>query len=196
MLTTKKRLQVRLSGFKSKIDKEGMKRLTIDMSLVETKGAMRGELASAVEMLVENPTLDGTACSEKMEGVRLTFSSPATPETINQVFESTNLFGFTIGRERSQEAGSIEKETSGRITVEFKFSPRVSEGGSWALANVGDELLMAIEKAQGELPLEPADEDPDSQEARNLRIINEEAADAKEISGKKPRVKKAKKAKE
>ena len=180
VLAQKKQLQVRLAGFKSKIDKEGMKRLTVDVTLVETKGALRGELTRAVEVLQENPSLDGLTCDEKMEGIRLEFASPVTPGTLTQVFESTNLSSFTVGRERSTDAGTIEKQTSGRITVDFKFSPRVGEAGLWALENVGDELLMSIEKAQGELPLDTADEGPDSQTARNQRIEEAEAADAGE----------------
>ena len=179
MLTTGTQLQVRLAGFKSKLDKEGCKRLTIEMSLTETKEAVQDELAQAIEVLQENASLDGLTCDEKMEGVRLEFASPAKPSAVTQIFESTNLSSFVVSRERSQEAGSIEKETSGRITVDFKFSPRVTEGGQWALYNFGDDLLMSIEKMQRELPLESAGDNPDSQESRNELITEAEKEDAR-----------------
>jgi hypothetical protein len=195
MLATRKQLAVRLTRFQPKVDKEGLKRVTVGLRLTETKGAVQGELSRAVEMLKENSTLDGTSCDETMEGVRLEFSSPVRPDSVTKVFEATNLFKFDIGRERSQEAGSIEKETSGRIAVDFKFTATLVESWQWGGENFGDDLVMTIEKAQGELLPDP-EENPDSQEARNLRIINEEAEQAEKVTKKKGRGKKSKKADE
>ena len=195
MLATKRQLAVRLVGFKPGVDREGLKRVTVSLTLTEIKGSVRGELSRAVDMLKENSTLGDTPCDETMDGVRLEFSSPVMPDAVTKVFETTNLFKFKVGRERSQAAGSIEKETSGRIAVDFKFTATLIESWQWGGENFGDDLVMTIEKAQGELLPDP-EENPYSQEARNLLIINEEAEQAAKVTKKKARGKKGKKADE
>jgi hypothetical protein len=47
------------------------------------------------------------------------------------------------------------------------------------VGNFGDELLMQLEKLQGDLPLEETG--TDSQDARNQRVIDDEEAEAPEV---------------
>lgn len=185
MLTIKKQLDVRLSSFRAKLNSEGAKLGTAGLTMEATKTVLKGALAEAAAMMRDNSSLDVIRCDEDMKSVRLEFASPAArPKVPAQVFEVTNLSGFTLEREKATEAGTLNKEKSGRIMVNFKFTIPLLTGGEWAVRNFGDDLIMNIEKAQGEMfeegkeAAEPA-EGENSQEARNERIEEGEQADTK-----------------
>ena len=183
MLTLKKQLWVRLSSFRAKLNSEGAKWGAMGLTLEATKDVLRGSLAEAAAMMRDNSSLDVIGCDEDMKSVRLEFASPAAPKQA-QIFEVTNLSGFTLEREKATEAGTLNKEKSGRIMVNFKFTVPLLQGGEWAVRNFGDDLIMSIEQAQGEMfeegkeDAEPA-EGEDSQPARNKRIKEGEKEDAK-----------------
>lgn len=178
MLATKKQLAVRLARFIPKLNNEGQKLVTVSLTMAEAKGAIRGALSEAVACMKANDSLDGINCDEEMESVALLFSSPATPEKIDKGFEITNLFGFSLAREKTTQSGTLNSEKSGRIEVDFRFTVPLIEGGVWAVNNYSNDLLLTIEKSQGELPLAPAEDNPDSQEARNNRVTEAEGEDS------------------
>jgi hypothetical protein len=175
VLATQKPLEVRLTKFSPKLNTEGKKLITINLEMAETKDSVKGPLAEAVACMKANDSLDDVQCTEEMQSVRLAFASPATPTLFQQEFEITNLFDFSVSREKTTQAGTLNAEESGRIMVDFRFTVPLTKGGKWACNEYSNDLIMTIEKAQGELSLQ--DQSPDSQEARNEHIAEGEKAD-------------------
>lgn len=195
MLTIKKQLAVRLTGVQFKLDADGAKWATMRLTLTVIKGALQNGLLKAAQSMTDEASMDKVNCGEEMKSVRLEFASPATESSI-QVFEVTNLFDFSLEREKTTQAGTLNSEASGRITVDFKFTVPLIQSYRWAGENYQDDLLMTIQKAQGEMFEEgqgaaESPDSPDSQPARNKRIEEGIAEDAV----KPPKGKRAKKAK-
>lgn len=188
MIKTGRPLEVRIVKFTAKLDSEGGKWYKVGLSLLLGDSAavvLQAQGAAALKLMGQNAKLDEVIIDDQMESVRLEFS-PVSGQEPDKIISSTELFDFVLSRETATQAGTLKKEKSGRIALDFSFNAPMMTIANWIEERFGNMVQLKIEKAQTELALQseaPAEpDDPDSQEARNLRIINDEAKQAEEIS--------------
>lgn len=188
MLKTGIPIEARIKNFGPKLDGDGGKWFNVRVSVVlgdSVAVQTTADLADAFKFLKKNGGAEGVPFSGTMEGVRLAMG-PIGASSPDKIIDSTTLFKFVLSREKSSKAGTIRKEASGRVTISFTFSVLMNKLKGWLEEKYGNLINIVIEKSQTELQLTPADgsDNPDSQTARNARILDEEIRDAKPAKGK------------
>jgi hypothetical protein len=183
MLNTETPMQVRLARFQMKEDSEGGKWGTATLTMkIEEVGGLKSPLKDGYKLMKSDTAYEELAIEQKMPNVQLEFTNGAGKGPATK-FDPKEIFGFTFRRESSTQAGTLKKDRGSGVDLSLKFTAPLNDCGAWALDNYGDTLTMTIYMVQGELPIAPADpEDPDSQEARNKRVL-EGAADEMKGSG-------------
>jgi hypothetical protein len=176
MLAMNQQLKVRLGKVRLKTDSEGGKWATLVLTMkVDGKSILDGPLSNASRLMAEDTELDSITTEQKLVNVRVTFQA-GTGRGPGRAFDPKELSGFTLNRETATQAGTIKRDRGTGVELEFGFTVPLNDAGAWAIANFGDDLVMTLDQLQGELPL--AEAGPDSQEARNERIVEAEAGDA------------------
>jgi hypothetical protein len=179
MLVMNKALKVLLGKVRLKKDSEGGKWATLVLTIkLDGISVLKGQLVNAYRLMTEDTALDAITTEDKLANVRVTFQSGAGTGRA-QVFNPKELTGFTLHRETATQAGTLKKDRGTGVELEFAFTVPLDDSGSWVVGNFGDELLMQLEKLQGDLPLEETG--TDSQDARNQRVIDDEEAEAPEV---------------
>ena len=171
--------QVNIAGLSPYKDTDGKKwfRMKIDM-LLRGEDRVSPPLLKLVDVMREDGEVDSVSVGEEVSNVQLEFYPVgAANSSTARRFESVVLSSFELSKEKSTKSGTIEKEFSGRLILSFKTAVPMMEAGVWALEAFGNDCMMLITNSQGELNLgDPAD--PDSQAARNNRILEEEKKDS------------------
>ena len=175
MLSKNTPLTVHVRRFRGRVSTEGQKLAVLGLRYIVdgTKGAV-GAIADAARLMKDQQTVGPISVDEEMKGMRLELQA-GTGRGPAQIVAVTDLRDFQVSRETATQSGTLKKEKSGRLTVDFSFAAPLVEIGHWATDNYGDDVTMTIAKAQGELDLQ----EPDSQASRNKRIVDGEKADRK-----------------
>ena len=181
MMVTDTQLPVRLSKVHLKLDSEGGKWGTFNLRMkIDDPGILQKPLLQGYELMKSDTAFDELTTEQKMDGVQLEFQNGAGAGE-KTIFEPKELFGFTFNRESSTQAGTLKKDR-GAVELEFRFTVGLAVAGVWALQNFGNDILVTIFKTQAELDLgDPTN--PDSQAARNARIVEGEAQDGADETG-------------
>lgn len=170
--------QVTLSTLNSYADSDGKKWFKVGISMLLNDGRIAPALAKTVNFMRANSSAECITLDETMENINLEFFPVGAQNSSNaRIFRSVILSHFSLSKEKNSKAGTIDKEFSGRLVLEFKTTVAMFEAGMWALENYAGDVMMIIGKAQPELPMEPVADNPDSQEARNERIEEDEKRD-------------------
>ena len=186
MLAIDKLLRARLSKIQWKLDAEGGKWVTFTLTMKpEAEDDLKTPLVSWYRQMISDTSANEFKTEQKMEYVQLEFQNGAGTGPVT-TFVPKELFGFQLNRESSTQAGTLKKDRGAGVEVEFRFTVGLAkESGVWGQNSFGNDVTMTIYKTQGSLlPEEPEPApvqeplDPDSQEARNQRIIDEEQKDA------------------
>jgi hypothetical protein len=145
-------------------------------------GKVSTAMLSRYRFMGEDADIPKIPSDDKMESVQLEFTSIGSQE-IQKSIPITELADFNLSREKSTQSGTLKKEKSGRIVLSFTFSAQMMLLAGWVEEHYGNLLNVTVEKAQEELKLEGGGEaseaasNPDSQDARNERILDEEKKD-------------------
>jgi len=172
MLQTEASLPVMLSRFHMKRDAEGGKWGTATLTLkVGDDFELLSPLEEGRQLMKSNTAFDELSIETKMEGVRLEFRN-GVGKGARTILVPKELFGFVFRRESSTQAGTLKKDRGVGVDLDFKFTVSLAASGMWAIENLGNMLDLTIFQTQATLPLKRGEADnPDSQEARNKRII-------------------------
>jgi hypothetical protein len=180
MLAMNTQLNVRLGKVRLKTDSEGGKWATLVLTMkLDGKASLKPPLLQAYKLMTEDTALDAITTEQKLVNVRVLFQAGSSTGAVRQ-FDPKELTGFTLNRETATQAGTMKKDRGTGVELDFGFTVPLDDAGAWAVKNFGDDLLMTLEQLQGELPLEESA--PDSQDARNQRIIDDEGAEAPEAT--------------
>jgi len=174
MLAMNTQLSVRLGKVRLKTDSEGGKWATLVLTMkLDGKASLKPPLLQAYKLMTEDTALDAITTEQKLVNIRVQFQAGSGTGSV-RLFNPKELTGFTLNRETATQAGTIKRDRGTGVELEFAFTVPLDDAGAWAVKNFGDDLLMQLEQLQGELPLEDAA--PESQDARNQRIIDEEGS--------------------
>lgn len=191
MLKEDRRIRVRVSNFSPKLDSEAKKWYKVTLGLILDEAGMSAistPFLKVLQLMKLDASTETVSRDDEMKSMRIELYAIEGAKA-KKIIECADVFEFEFSREKNTKAGTLKKERSGQIVLQFRFTCRMSEVSGWIEEVYGNLIDVELTKAQGQLATEPAeDEGPDSQAARNKRILAEETKDKE--TDKKAKVKK------